>query len=234
MFPEAERLLKRALAIVERDTIYERQFAAVCNNLGGLYAETGKLDLAESYLTKAIKAREHTGGDMLEYTKSLINLGDLYRREQRFAEAEELLRKAFRLRDESPGVSTEALVVALAHFGGLFFVEGKYQQAEPYWRRALDLTDRRPTSRNLQIALAQSLNNLGALYRRMGKLDEAEPLLKRAYELWPQLGLEESDSMMRTCGHYSALLNELGRTNEAKTIAAQGETIRLRLSSPKE
>jgi tetratricopeptide (TPR) repeat protein len=233
-FAETEPLLERARTILEGEPLYNAiNLAVVYNNLGELYTQTGKRELAETYLLKAIKLRE-PGTDVLEYTTSLINLGDLYRSEQRFAEAEPLLQKALDGRQNTPALGTEALVTALAQLGGLYFVQGKYEQAEIPWRRALDLTDRRSTSHNLQSALAQSLNNLGALYVRMKKLDEAEPLLKRAYDLWPHLGLGESDGMMRTCEHYSALLNELGRTDEGKVIAEQGEAIRQKLAQPKE
>src|SRR6185503_4560830 len=111
-----------------------------------------------------------------------INLGVLFRIQKRFADAELLLSKALKLRQESPGIGTQSVVEGLAQLGGLFFVQEKYEQALPYWRLALKLTNQPSGSRNIQVLYAQSMNNLGALYLKMGNLADAEPLLKGAYE----------------------------------------------------
>jgi len=68
----------------------------------------------------------------------------------------------------------------------------------------------------------------------MGKLAEAEPLLKRAYELWPQLGLEETDGMLRTCERYATLLTQLGRNAEASAVSDRAKQIQQKLNSRKQ
>ncbi|HXM47065.1 MAG TPA: tetratricopeptide repeat protein, partial [Pyrinomonadaceae bacterium] len=126
LLSEAEPVFEKALSILENKQGYEMTLASVHNNLGGLYTQSRKFDLAESHLLEAIKLREGVSGQTLEYTKSLINLGALYRIEKRFTEAEPLLRNALNLRKTSPGIGTQAVVEALAQLGGLFFVQEKY------------------------------------------------------------------------------------------------------------
>lgn len=235
-FTQAETDLERARSIFEArlaresNESYESWLADVYNNLGGLYVATAKFEMAERNFLKAIKIWEVMPGEVNKYTRGLINLGDLYRRQGKFTDAEPLLRKALQVRESSKGVSDQAVVEALSSYGGLFFVQGQHDKALPHWEKALRITDKPAAPANMRILLAQSLNNLGALYRRMGRLEESHALLKRAYELWPQLGLGDSDRMLRTSEHYAALLGQLGRNAEAKTIADNAERIRKKLS----
>jgi tetratricopeptide (TPR) repeat protein len=235
-FTQAETHLERARAIfearlaLEGNESYENWLADVYNNLGGLYVATVKFEMAEKNLIKAMKIWEVRPGEVYKYTASLINLGDLYRRETKFAVAEPLLQKALQVRENGKGISDQAVVEALSSYGGLFFVQGQHDKALPYWEKALRLTDKPAPPPNMRILLAQSLNNLGALYRRMGRLEESHELLKRAYELWPQLGLGDSDRMLRTSEHYAAVLTQLGRNAEAKTVGDNAARIRKKLS----
>jgi tetratricopeptide (TPR) repeat protein len=227
---ERARSIFEARLALESNDSYESWLADVYNNLGGLYLATAKFEMAEKNFIKAMEIWEVRPGEVYKYTASLINLGDLYRRQAKFAAAEPLLQKALQVRENSKGMSDQAIVEALSSYGGLFFVQGQHDKALPHWEKALRMTDKPTAPPNMRILLAQSLNNLGALYRRMGRLEESHELLKRAYELWPQLGLGDSDRMLRTSEHYAAVLTQLGRDAEAKTIGDNAARIRKKLS----
>ena len=59
--------------------------------------------------------------------------------------------------------------------------QGKYEEAEPLYRRALDIREKALGKDHPSTAI--SLNNLAALYRRAGEVREAEPLYKRALDI---------------------------------------------------
>lgn len=224
----AEALLQQARCIYENIQGAQSELGITYNNLGQLYSTVGKMDLAEKYLKKAIEQlKPRKSQRPLDYTVSLTNLGDLYRKRGRFKEAEPLLRESVDIRDRIPGLAPEGMIEVLAPYGGLYFVQNDFGHALPLWERALRIAEQ-PQAPG--ILLAQSLNNLGELYRRMGNFAAAEPLLKKAYEMWPSLGLEESDRMLLTCDHYAALLEQKGMTAQATEIKEREAHIKEQLS----
>jgi tetratricopeptide (TPR) repeat protein len=59
--------------------------------------------------------------------------------------------------------------------------QGKYDQAEPLYRRAIEI-DERGLGRD-HPNVATNYNNLAELLRAQGKYDQAEPLYRRAIEI---------------------------------------------------
>ena len=69
---------------------------------------------------------------------------------------------------------------------------GRYEQAIPHWRKALELGEREFGSDHPKAA--NLLNNLARLYRAQGRYEAAEPLQKRALTIQEKvLGPEHSD-----------------------------------------
>ena len=60
----------------------------------------------------------------------------------------------------------------------LYEAQGRYTQAEPLFKRALEGRERVLGKEHLDTVA--SVNNLAALYKAQGRYGEAEPLLKRA------------------------------------------------------
>ena len=91
----------------------------------------------------------------------------------------------------------------------LYDNQGKYDEAEPLYQRALAISEKvlgpdHPDT-------ATSLNNLAGLYNNQGKYDEAEPLYQRALaideKVWGQIILnsnipEQSGSALQNQGKY--------------------------------
>jgi nephrocystin-3 len=63
----------------------------------------------------------------------------------------------------------------------LYQAQGRLTEAEPLFKRALDLYAKALPPGHPDVA--QSVSNLAALYQMQGRLSEAEPLYKRALEL---------------------------------------------------
>ena len=58
--------------------------------------------------------------------------------------------------------------------------QGRYAEAEPLWKGALEVSERRSGKEHLDTLTI--VNNLALLYQRQGRYAEAEPLHKRALE----------------------------------------------------
>jgi tetratricopeptide (TPR) repeat protein len=59
--------------------------------------------------------------------------------------------------------------------------EGKYAEAEPPYKRALDIDEQALGSDHPRVAT--DLNNLAQLYNKQGKYSEAGPLYRRALDI---------------------------------------------------
>ncbi len=66
----------------------------------------------------------------------------------------------------------------LNDLGWLYYHQGKYDQAETLYKRALDI--RKRVLGDLHHDTATTLNDLGLLYENQGKYEQAETLLQQA------------------------------------------------------
>ncbi len=82
---------------------------------------------------------------------------------------------------EQKGSDDLALADALYRLGILRRQQGKYDEAEQLYRRALVIREREHGPNDLEVAA--TLNNLAAVEALQGKYDEARPLLQRALDI---------------------------------------------------
>ena len=75
----------------------------------------------------------------------------------------------------------EDLASSLNNLAGLYSSQGRYEEAEPLYEQALELSQRNLGENHPDVAT--SLNNLAGLYRSQGRYEEAEPLYEQALEL---------------------------------------------------
>src|SRR5205814_172697 len=76
------------------------------------------------------------------------------------------------------------MVSVLNNLANLYWQQGKYDQAEPLYQRALCIWEQALEPEHPDVA--RLLNNLASLYREQGKYDQAEPLYQRALRIWEQ------------------------------------------------
>ena len=81
----------------------------------------------------------------------------------------------------SPSVIDPKTALILNSLARLYRAQGRFEQAEIYYRRAL--TIREQTLGSQHPDTAQSLSNFGSFCRASGRYEEAEPLIKRALEI---------------------------------------------------
>ncbi len=96
---------------------------------------------------------------------------------------------------------------SLNNLAGLYYNQGKYEQAEPLYQRALAIREQQLGPKHPDTA--HSLNNLGLLYETQGKYAEAEPLLQRALAIYEQQLEPEHPHTATVREHYHALVENM-------------------------
>jgi len=88
---------------------------------------------------------------------------------------------------------------------GLYYSQGKYNEAEPLYQQALALRQKLLNDDHPHVA--QSLNNLAGLYYSQGKYNEAEPLYEQALNICEQrLGVDHPNTIT-VCDNFELLRN---------------------------
>ena len=124
---------------------------------------------------------------------------------------------------------SEALMEAY-HQGQTLYEAGRYEQAIPLWRKALELVEREfgldhPTTATL-------LNNLAELYSAQGRYAEAEPLYQRALAVWEK-ALGPNDPLGATSlNNLAGLYHALARYGEVEPLYQRALAIREKALGP--
>jgi tetratricopeptide (TPR) repeat protein len=105
-----------------------------------------------------------------------------------------------------------------------FRSQGRYAEAEPLFRQALDIMERTKGAEHLDVAVI--LNNLGELYYIQGRYAESEPLYKRALAIKEKVLGPDDLGVATTLENYAALLARTNREDRAVTLASRAKSIR--------
>ncbi|WP_242527160.1 tetratricopeptide repeat-containing protein [Ktedonosporobacter rubrisoli] len=186
-YAEKEPLYIRALAIREKLLGDGPETTKSLSALAGLYAR--QRFAAEPLYKRALAIKERVWGvQHPEVADFLDFLAYFYDRQQRYAEAAECYRRALeiweKLREEDriAGILTEhtdlKLAGTLVGLADLYFhYLNRDEEAEPLYKRALELQEKRPGE---DLQLAALLVDFANLYFEQKRYEEAEALYKRA------------------------------------------------------
>jgi tetratricopeptide (TPR) repeat protein len=121
----------------------------------------------------------------------------------------------------------EDFASTLSNLAGLYYSQGRYEQAEPLFLQALELRKRLLGEDHPQVAT--SLNNLAELYRTQGRYVEAEPLYLQALELSKRLLGEDHPDVASSLNNLAALYDSQGRYDQAEPLHLQALELSKRL-----
>ncbi len=111
---------------------------------------------------------------------TLLNKAGLYQCDRsQYVVAELFYRHALEIRRQTLGEAHPDYAQVLNNLAGLFQTIGRFREAEPLFKQALEIE--RMARPGPYVAL--SLNNLAQLYKTMGRYEEAEPLFKQAIDI---------------------------------------------------
>lgn len=185
------------------------------DNLGHLLTGLGRYEEAETLYNKSLRIREKAWGPVhYHVSKSLRNLAYLYQLTNRYEEAEACYKKSIEILDNSHGVES-VLVDNLTEFGNMLLALERYEEAESTLLRALPVFEE---FENTGIKI-ECLKNLAYLYYPcLQQPGEAEKYYKMALAQIQEAQMMESPEAEEIRKAYAAMLQALGRKDEALSI----------------
>ena len=121
-------------------------------------------------------------------------------------------------------LSTLLTVNSLAE---LYREQGRYSEAEPLYKRALEGNERVLGKNDLDTLAV--LNNLALLYTEQGRFRDAEPLFKRALESNERTRGGENLATIRSIQYLATLYDSQGRYREAEPLYKRAMEVRERV-----
>ncbi|MDZ8092499.1 MAG: tetratricopeptide repeat protein [Nostoc sp. DedQUE05] len=116
-------------------------------------------------------------------------------------------------------LSDEDLIKPFTHLGWFYEGQGLYQQAEPWYKLCVEVTDNRLGLEHPYVAA--SLNNLAALYQYTGRYSEAEPLYEKVLALTKRLLGDNHPTVAASLNNLAALYQYTGRYSKAEPLYEQ-------------
>ncbi len=217
-YPEAEIILKRALALaIEAFGEASDEASNARNNLGILYKYTGKFDDAKILYETALKNIEQEYGREHISTASLYhNLGGLEHARGDFVAGEEPARKAWEIRANALGANhPDALADAVAYAGVLDGLE-RYDESEKIYRDVLAEYEKIYSAEHYEIAAV--LHNLGNVRFARGDYAEAEMLMQRTFAIKQKLFGDEHPDTALSMNNLGVLLQAQGKNDAAREM----------------
>jgi tetratricopeptide (TPR) repeat protein len=146
-----------------------------------------------------------------------LQRGEFQDYQQELALASEYLSKAADLQKDL-GLE-EDFASTLNNLAYLYYSQGRYDQAEPLFLQALELSKRLLGEDHPQVA--SNLNNLAGLYDSQGRYDQAEPLYLQALELSKRLLGEDHPHVATSLNNLAVLYKSQGRYDQAEPLYLQ-------------
>jgi len=216
------RAIQLNIRITEMSGLQDWQYTSAYYNLGNLYMETGKIDLAlkafENYHKQCLYlCNLNSKNDRYKYylAISYYQLGKLYQSEGDLVNAEnnflsenKILEKICHNNPVDMEYKRE-LAYSYTGLGSISLRKGDLVTAEGYFvkfnRIAEDQSRNNPDDKNLKERLATSYSYLGTLYQDLNNPDKAEEYFSKEYMLHDELSTlyprdeNQKSAIARTC-----------------------------------
>ena len=201
---------------------YDAETLMSYQNVGLILWAQFRLDEAEPYLQSALRLARRIHGEDHPTTLQVANsLGALLHTQGRNDEAERVLTRALELYRRVLGHFHYETLNCLANLAGVFQARGRLDVAEQAFREAIQ-GFRATAGANDRLTLLQ-MSNLASLLADKGDLEAAESYLTEAVERGIQ-SLGETDDVLIWINNLSSIKRELGRLQEALSLADRAVT----------
>ena len=224
-FDEAERCLQRALALGEvyRNELSPPEAVGLLCDLGSVYREAGRLAESEATYRRARTAIEtKLRQDHPEAATLYHQLALLEQKRGRHEAGEAYARQALEIRLAAEGPDYQVVGDGAA-LGSLLAAQGRYEEAEPLLRLALDSFEAAAGPESFDVACVAE--RLGSLLAATGRPDEAMALYRKALMIKERM-FGNSHSALTTTMHNLAVVCEgNGHVDEARALWARAMTL---------
>ena len=216
---EAELMFRRALAILKNALGEDHPDVATARGELGylLDAKARQLDEAGASDPAALARIYTEAADMQTFAYGAED-EDVLRIRRRLAELTVVIREKA-LGEDHPDVAT-----SLNNLAGLLEAQGKLDEAEPMYRRALAIDEKALGEDHPDVAT--SLNNLAYLLQSQHKLDEAEPMHRRALAIKEKALGEDHPEVATLLNNLANLLESQHKLDEAEPMHRRALAIR--------
>ncbi len=225
-YRESERLLTAALRI-RREHLVKGSPERVQSKkqLAALFADQGRLELAEPLLRDAIQALESRPSLDVSVLAGLFNdLAALLFERGEFQEAESIYEQSLEATTEVFGERSIEVAEGLNNLAVLAWQLGDYPRAGALFQRSLSIQEEK-LGRN-HPNLAALLNNLGILHREMDQPETAERLHRRALDIAEQTLGDKHPDVAAILDSFGRLLVLVDRLDEAVPLFERAYAIR--------
>ena len=219
---EALTFAEHALELFERESgPLHPDVANVLNCMGTAHERLGNYDLAKVCFERAVgimrDVRTRASGQDIDrlYIQSLIGLGNMERTVARYVEAEPSLREALAVAETSLGSDDDDVVTALNALGVLCKYWGRFDDAEQFYTRAIEIAER---TRASDESLATLLHNLGGLEHARGEYARGEEPARRSVNIRERVLGRDHPSVAADVAALAALVEGQGRYEEAEQM----------------
>ena len=197
--------------------------AEACDLLGDVYRKQGRYAAGEPLLKRAVAIRERLFPPNTPLiADSLTNLGNLYQSMGRLNEAQPVLDRALVIREQNEG-DDAGLARTLHSVGVLLARQWKFAEAEPYFRRTLDIQER--TMGRDHPDMGRTYTNLANVYMLQKRFAEAEPLYARALEIRRRTLGPRHASVAETLDGMGTLYLEVDKLDAAEPLFREALSI---------
>jgi len=196
-YEEAEKLLRRALALKEKAalslSVAHPSYGASLHELARVLSNRGKYGEAEALLRQLLANDEKSlGMAHPDYGASLHELANVLTNQGKYGEAEALLRQSLALLEKSLGVAHPSLYPTLSNLAVVLAKQQRGQEGEPFLRRALAIA--LETHGPAHPEVAQLLNVLAQLQAMLGQPEAPETARHALAALNETLGADHPTS----------------------------------------
>ncbi|SDC81242.1 tetratricopeptide repeat protein [Paraburkholderia lycopersici] len=216
-YAEAEPLYRKALDLAKTGLPSGHPMIAYSlNNLGhvlsyqGQKAEAGQLYRQALDVTSGTLPAAHP-----DRIGTMANLASALVAQDKYDEAEKLCRSAMDLA-EGAQIPAGTLGVVKHTLGNLFYQQGRYAEAEPFYRQALELEKEACSNNDEQ--MVGSLITLADVLDKQARYSESEPLYRQALALREKLTPDAKAEIATLQNSLATTLFRLGRHEAAEPL----------------
>ena len=206
MYPAAEAVLKRAIALAEEHPDPEALPIAL-NNLGIVYKYSGNFDEAVRLYTRGLRLVQERQGEKNAMAATLYhNLGGLEHARGRYADGEAPARRAWEIRRELLGEDHPDALADACAYGGILDGLERHAESRPIYEKALAVYERVFGAEHFEVAA--TLHNLAGVESAIGEETAAEAHYRRALAIKGKMLGEDHPEWALTANNLAAMTGD--------------------------